>query len=85
MAIVHVHVTPRSARNEISGWRGGELLVKVTAPPEGGKANAAACKLLAGVLGVPKSSVSVVRGESSRHKSLVVEGLSDESVVGLLS
>ncbi len=39
MARLAVHVTPKSGRDEVVGWRGSELAVRVTAPPEGGKAN----------------------------------------------
>ena len=70
-----VHVSPKSARDEIVGWRGSELDVRVTLPPEGGKANAVACALLAKTLGVPKSGVRVVRGESARHKQLEIDGV----------
>lgn len=71
---IAVHVTPKSGRDEVVGWRGGELSVRVTAAPEEGKANAAVCALLAGSLGVPKRSVRVVRGESSRHKQVEIKG-----------
>lgn len=68
-----VHVTPRAGKDEVAGWRGDELEVRVTAPPDGGKANEAACKLVAGLLGVPKSAVRVARGQTARHKSLEIE------------
>ena len=45
-----------------------EVAVRVTAPPDGGKANKAVCALLAKELGVPKSSVRIKRGDTSRHK-----------------
>lgn len=77
---IAVHVTPKSGRDEIAGWRGGELQVRVTAPPEDGKANAAVCKVLAKALGVPKSAVRVTRGESSRHKQVVIDGVSEGDV-----
>jgi len=80
MATVHVYVTPKSGRDEVAGWRGGELLVRVTAPPEDGKATAAVCKLLAKSLGVAKSAVRVTRGEISRHKTLEITGVSDAEV-----
>lgn len=73
-ARIAIHVTPKSGRDEVAGWRGGELSVRVTAPPEGGKANAAACALLAKRLGLPRSAVRVVRGETSRHKQFEIEG-----------
>ncbi len=80
MATLHVHVTPKAGRDEIAGWRGGELSVRVTAPPEDGKATAAVCKIVAKSLGVAKSSVRVTRGEVSRHKTLEVEGVDDARI-----
>lgn len=77
---IAVHVTPKSGRDEFAGWRGGEVSLRVTAPPEGGKANAAACALVASVLGVPKSAVRVVRGDTSRHKQLEVAGVGEAEV-----
>ena len=55
-AIIAVHVTPRSGRDEVSGVRADaagadEVCVRVTAPPDGGKANKAVCKLVAEALG----------------------------------
>lgn len=76
-----VHVTPKSGRDQVGGWRGGELDVRVTAPPEDGKANTAVRVLLAKAAGVPKSAVSVVRGETSRHKQLAFEGVDEERLV----
>lgn len=84
MTRIAVHVTPKSGRDDVAGWRGGELSVRVTAPPEGGKANAAACVVIAKALGVPKSAVRVVRGESSRHKQVEVEGVSNEALTAVL-
>jgi uncharacterized protein (TIGR00251 family) len=79
-ALIAVHVTPKSNRDEIRGWRGGELSVRVTVAPEGGKANAAVCKVLAKALGVPKSAVRVLRGDTSRHKQVEAVGVTDAHV-----
>jgi uncharacterized protein YggU (UPF0235/DUF167 family) len=54
--------------NAVMGWRGETLRVSVTAPPEGGKANRAVIALLAEELAVPPSSISLVRGATSRDK-----------------
>lgn len=77
---IAVHVTPKSGRDAVAGWQGSELNLKVTVPPEGGRANAAACELLARSLGVPKSAVRVVRGESARHKQVEIDGIDDADV-----
>jgi uncharacterized protein len=74
-AEVRVRVTPRAVRNEVAGERDGVVLVRVTARPEGGKANAAACKVIARALGIAPSRVTVARGAGSRQKSLRVEGV----------
>ena len=79
-----VRVQPRAKRDEIAGERGGALLVRVTAPPVDGKANQAACALVAKRVGVPKSAVSVLRGESSRDKVLRVDGIEPAALPGLL-
>jgi uncharacterized protein YggU (UPF0235/DUF167 family) len=57
---------------------GGVFLVRVTAPPDEGRANAAVCKVVAEALEVPKTAVSVVRGHTARMKTLEVAGLTDE-------
>lgn len=81
---IAVHVVPKAARDEIAGWRQGELRVRVSAPPEDGKANKAVCALVAGALGVPKSAVSVVGGRTSRHKQLEVDGVTQADVARVL-
>jgi hypothetical protein len=72
-------VAPRAAGNRIDGifddGEGGAFLkVAVTAPPEGGKANAALIKMLAKEWRVPKSSLAVTAGASERRKTITVEG-----------
>jgi len=74
-ARIAVHVTPRSGRDELSGWVGDELALRVTVPPDGGRANAAVLELVGKALGVPKSRVRVLRGATSRHKLLEVSGM----------
>lgn len=70
---IAVHVTPRSGRDEVTGVRADEVCVRVTAPPDGGKANKAVCKLVAEALGVPKSRVEVASGHTARRKRLAVD------------
>lgn len=79
-ATIKVRVQPRASKGEILGYRGDALRVRVTAPPEGGRANEAIIALLARALGVAKSRVSIVRGMASREKVVLVESLSQEEV-----
>ncbi|MDX9703514.1 MAG: DUF167 domain-containing protein [Candidatus Auribacterota bacterium] len=67
-----VKVLPRASFEQIVGCVNGQLKVKLTAPPVSGKANCALVALLAKKLGVPKNSISIVRGETSSHKQLCV-------------
>lgn len=66
--LLHVRVQPKARKNAVVGWRGEALRVTVTAAPEDGKANRAVMDLLADALAVPVSSISLVRGATSRDK-----------------
>lgn len=72
-AEIAVRVTPRAARNVVEAGDGG-LRVHVTTVPEGGKANEAVRKLLAKALGVAKTRLVLVRGETARDKVFRIEG-----------
>jgi uncharacterized protein (TIGR00251 family) len=78
MAQLSVRLQPRAARNEVVGERAGAVVVRVTAPPVDGKANAALCALVARAAGVPPSRVSVVRGQTSRDKVVRVDGVDED-------
>ena len=73
---VRLKVIPGAPRNEVVGWRGEELTVKLTAPPVEGRANRELCGFLAEVLGVSLADISLVHGESSRHKLVHIAGIS---------
>ncbi len=79
---LQVRVRPRAhaSRTEVSDK--GEVRVYVTEAPEGGRANKAVIVAIAGALGVPKSSVALVRGRTSRDKMLAIDGVEsvDEAV-----
>jgi len=77
---IAIRLAPRARADEIVGERGGVLLVRVTAAPEGGRANAALCRLLAKRAGVGVRCVSVVRGAASREKIVCVDGISAEGL-----
>jgi len=71
---VAVRVQPKAKSNEVVGERGGVIIIRVTAPAVEGKANAALVKYVAKKLGIPKSSVTLVRGERGREKLLAISG-----------
>jgi uncharacterized protein len=77
---IRVRVQPKASRDEILGLREDTWRVRVTAPPEGGRANQAVIALLAGALDIPRSRVSIERGHASRDKLVRVESLALEEV-----
>ena len=72
---ISVRVQARARRDELAGIRDGVLVVRVTAPALGGRANRAVCRLLAERLAVAPSKVTIVRGERYRDKLIRVEGV----------
>ena len=81
---IRIRLAPRAAHDEIVGWRGELLWVRVTAPPVGDRANAALERLLADALGMPKSAVRVVSGARAREKTVAIEGARQEEVLSRL-
>ena len=76
-ARIEVRLRPRGHADELLGLVDGVLQAKVSAPPVDGKANLALCRLVAKRAGVAPSRVSVIRGEKSRQKVLLVEGIDE--------
>jgi len=78
--VLQIKAAPNSPRDEIQGWLGDSLKVQVQAPPTDGKANERLCAFIAATLSLPKSSVTLVSGASSRQKRLAILGLSEHQV-----
>jgi uncharacterized protein len=72
---IRVYVAPRSSANKVVGMHNGALKVALTAPPVEGAANKALIEFFAKALGVAKSAVKLVSGETSRHKVVSVVGV----------
>ena len=75
-----VHARPRAKKSRVLGVREGRLDVSLAAPPVDGAANEELRATIAKALGVPKSSVQLVRGESGRTKLVEVVGLDENEV-----
>jgi uncharacterized protein (TIGR00251 family) len=75
-----VKVHPRAKSNAITGEVGAALKLSLTAPPVDGKANDACIEFFAKLLRVPRSSVTIASGLSSRNKVIRVAGLSVEDL-----
>jgi uncharacterized protein len=79
--LVAIWVVPGASRTGIAGAHGDALKVRVSVPPESGRANRAVEELLSGLLGSP---VTVILGPASRRKTVEVPGLAPHEVVGRL-
>ncbi len=73
--LIEVKVTPRSSRKGVAGVVAGCLSVKLTAPPVDGEANAQLVEVLADYFSVRKSDVEVIKGASSRRKTVKLRGI----------
>ena len=75
-----VRVHPRAKKNAIAGELGHALKIALTAPPLEGRANEACIAFFSKLLGVPRSSVTILSGEKNRNKVVHVAGVSAEQV-----
>ena len=82
---LRLRVSPGAKSSEVVGPHGEGWKVRVTAPPESGKANEAVRELLAAALGVPRSDTEIVGGVASRDKVLAVRGLTSSDVAERLA
>ena len=75
-----VRVHPRARKNSITGELGDALKLSLTAPPVDGRANEACVEFFAKLLKVPRSSVTIASGQSSRNKVIRVVGVTADQV-----
>lgn len=73
---IEIQLLPKSVRDEILGFAGGRLRVRVSAPPMEGKANESLIKLISRTIEVPKSNIAIIKGKTSRIKIIKIEGVS---------
>jgi uncharacterized protein (TIGR00251 family) len=79
-AKLKVKVAPGASGDKVVGWLGDALKVRVSAPPEKGRANAAVIALLAKILKTPERNISVCSGQTSKNKVLKIYGMSDSEL-----
>jgi uncharacterized protein (TIGR00251 family) len=72
---IAVKLQPGASHDRIIGKTGGEWKITLTAPPVEGRANRACTEFLARLLGLPRSAVTIVRGETARHKLIAIDGM----------
>jgi hypothetical protein len=88
MARLVVRLTPKASKDAIEGWAADErgrkfLKVRVRAAPVEGRANEALIAYLAKILGVPKSRLSLVAGDTARLKQIEIDGVEQAAIDGL--
>ena len=79
-----VRLRPRGRGDALLGIADGVLQARVSAPPVDGRANRALCQLIAKRVGVAPSKVSVLRGQRSRDKLVLVEGVAEDALLAAL-
>ena len=80
-----IKVHPRAKKNAITGVVGDALRISVTAPPADGKANQAVIEFLADFFEIPRSSVTIASGDTSRLKVIRISGMSADQLRGTLA
>ena len=81
---LNIRVQPKARRNSIEVSDDGKVVIRVTAAPEGGKANDAVVALLAKQLGVAKGRIQIARGHRARDKQVRIEDITMEEVLSRL-
>ncbi len=80
-ARIALRVQPRARLNSVAVSEAGAVVVRVTAVPDRGRANAAVIEVLARALHLPPSAIEIARGHSSRSKVVKVAGLTEEAAM----
>ena len=83
--VVSLYIQPRASKNEVIGEQNGALKVRLTSPPVEGAANKLCCEFIAKLCGVAKRDVSILSGDKSRHKRVLVLGLGPDVVQTMLT
>ena len=84
MAILHLYCQPGARQTQWAGWHDGHPKLQLKAPPVDGAANQALIAFIADWLGLPKSKVSLVLGQQSRMKKLIIEGVEQDQLISRL-
>ena len=82
--LLTVVVTPRAKRSQVVGLHGGFPKIALAAPPIEGRANEALLDFLKELLGVSGRDLTLLRGDTSRRKAILIRGITPERVVQLL-
>jgi len=82
---IQVQIQPGSSKDQIISLHNGRLKIKISAPPVDGKANQNLIEFIAKALGVSKSKIEIVKGRTSKLKTLKISGIDQQSFSLLLN
>lgn len=82
--LLKLRIHPGAKRSAVNGIFGNAIKIDLQSPPVDGKANAALLKFLAGLLDIPKASVSLKSGDTSRDKVVKITGTTPEKIISSL-
>ncbi|HLO41799.1 MAG TPA: DUF167 domain-containing protein [Phycisphaerales bacterium] len=77
---IRIKAVPGSRKDQIAGMLGDRLKIRVAAPPEDGRANAAICRTLADALGLKERDVEILSGHAHPEKTIAIRGLAPDEV-----
>ncbi|MBL9214810.1 MAG: DUF167 domain-containing protein [Opitutaceae bacterium] len=80
MSTLEIKVIPGAPRDEVVGWLGGTLKLRIRAPALAGRANDAVLAFLAARLGRPRRDLTLIRGEKARQKVVRIAGLTPDEI-----
>lgn len=83
--LLPVKVIPKSSKSAIVGWEGDELKIRIKAPPHEGEANEELIRFLSKIWKIPKTLLSIESGLASRHKKILIQGVSLERIKTLIA
>lgn len=83
-ALLDITVSPKSSRSEIIIDEGGIIKIYLNSPPSEGRANRELIERLSRSIKIPKSGISIVKGEKGRKKRVLVRGLAKEEIINIL-
>jgi uncharacterized protein (TIGR00251 family) len=78
--LLHLRVQPNASRSEIAGLHGQRLKIRLQSPPQDGKANRELIRFLSKLLKIPKSSLDLIRGQTSRDKTIRLKDITVDQV-----
>jgi len=82
--VLNLHIQPRASKNQVCGIQDNALKIRLTSPPVDGAANKLCREFLADLLGVPKSAVEIISGETSRHKRVRITCNDPDHTLGII-